>query len=89
MTRTDRKSGQLFRSYWSSSALYSEVFYCLCTFLGADQVSCRSYFGSAYRMRSLAVGHSEEREPGNEVDAVEKVNVTYAVPFSKKSQFID
>ena len=25
---------------------------------GADQVSCRSYVGSAYRMRSLAVSHS-------------------------------
>ena len=27
-------------------------------FFWADQVSCRSYVGSAYRMRSLAVSHS-------------------------------
>ena len=32
---------------------------CLYTFLGPDQVSCRSYVGSAYRMRSLAVSHPE------------------------------
>ena len=30
---------------------------------GADQVSCRSYVGSAYRMRSLAVSHSFMEEP--------------------------
>ena len=30
---------------------------------GADQVSCRSYVGSAYRMRSLAVSHSSMSKP--------------------------
>ena len=40
------------------SALQSIVFI---LFLGADQVSCRSYVGSAYRMRSLAVSHSFKR----------------------------
>ena len=36
------------------SALQSIVFI---LFWGADQVSCRSYVGSAYRTRSLAVSH--------------------------------
>ena len=36
------------------SALQSIVFI---LFFPADQVSCRSYVGSAYRMRSLAVSH--------------------------------
>ena len=31
------------------------VFVCLHTFFLADQISCRSYVGSVYRMRSLAV----------------------------------
>ena len=35
------------------SALQSIV--CLHTFFLADQISCRSYVGSVYRMRSLAV----------------------------------
>ena len=35
------------------SVLQSVV--CLHTFLGADQISCRSYVGKVYRMRSLAV----------------------------------
>ena len=37
------------------SALQSIVFK---LFFWADQVSCKSYVGSAYRMRSLAVSHS-------------------------------
>ena len=36
------------------SALQSIVF----ILFGADQVSCRSYVGSVYRMRPLAVSHS-------------------------------
>ena len=37
------------------SALQSIIFI---LYFWADQVSCRSYVGSAYRMRSLAVSHS-------------------------------
>ena len=45
--------------------------YCLYTFFGAHQVSCRSYVGSAYRMRSLAVSHSEKYCP--EINASARV----------------
>ena len=40
------------------SALQSIVFILFFWGGGADKVSCRSYVGSAYRMRSLAVSHS-------------------------------
>ena len=35
--------------------------YCLYTHFLADQISCRSYVGSVYRMRSLAVYHSNNK----------------------------
>ena len=47
------------------SALQSIVFV---HFSLADHISCRSYLGSIYHMRSLAVSHSsEKKEPGIQV----------------------